>query len=224
MTTLPSILIADDDDATRSLLRTMLLHLDYPIAGVASDGREAVEKTFALEPGVLLLDIGMPVLDGLEAARIILARQLVPIVVLTGLQDEETLEQARQIGVQAFLLKPLASKEQLRAAITIATAICARQRADAARIASLSASLQAAHAPAPPSRALASYGLTTREMEVLNLVTDGHSNAGIGIQLGLSPRTVEKHVEHILDKLGVRSRAGIARLVGVASRRRPKKV
>ena len=220
---LPSVLIADDDEATCHLLRATLVALGYPIAGMARDGREAVEKTFALNPGVLLLDIGMPVLDGLEAARLILARQLVPIVVFTGLNDDKTLEEARQIGVQAFLLKPFGSKEQLRAAISIATTICDRQRADAAQIASLSANLQAARTPAPPLRALASYGITQREMEVLHLVAEDHSNAEIAAQLGLSSRTIEKHVEHILDKLGVKSRTGIARLVGLASRSRSKK-
>lgn len=84
METLPSILIAEDDERTRVLLQTMLEALGYPIAGQAADGREAVEQTLALNPGVILLDIGMPVLDGLEAARLILERQLRPIVVLDG--------------------------------------------------------------------------------------------------------------------------------------------
>ncbi len=223
MTALPSILIAEDDDATRSLLGSMLSRLGYPIAGLARDGREAVEKTLALKPGVLLLDIAMPVLDGLEAARRILADFLLPIVVLTGLQDDRTLEEARLLGVQAFLLKPLSSKEQLRSAITIAGTICERQRADAAQIAALSADLQTARAPAQPPRRLASYGLTQREMDVVQLVGEDLSNAEIGAQLGLSSRTVEKHVEHILAKIGTKSRAGIARLVGLASRSRPAK-
>ena len=118
---MPSILIAEDDERTCILLQNMLENLGYPIIGSAGDGLEAVEKALALKPDVVLLDIGMPVLDGLEAARRILAEVLVPIVVLTGMSDDETLEQARLLGVQAFLLKPLSSKEQLRAAIVIAT-------------------------------------------------------------------------------------------------------
>ena len=217
---LPSILIAEDDAATSKILGALLTSLGYPIAGLASNGREAVEKTLALNPGVLLLDIRMPELDGLEAARLILARTWLPIVVLTGMQDQQTLEEARQLGVQAFLLKPIPSREQLRAAITIASTICARQRADAAQIAALSAQLQETRAPAPPPRELGCYGLTQREMEVVHFVGEGLSNSEIGLQLQLSPRTVEKHVEHILDKVGVKSRAGIARLVGQAARRR----
>lgn len=223
METLPSILIAEDDELTRVLLQTMLEALGYPIAGQASDGREAVEKTKELNPGVLLLDIGMPVLDGLEAARIILEDQLRPIVVLTGLTDEETLEEARRIGVQAFLLKPLASKEQLRSAIAIATTLCDRQRADQQRIATLADTLQTTRATTAP-RSLTTYGLTGRETEVLHLLAEGRSNADIGRELELSPRTVEKHVEHILQKLGVKSRAAATRLVTEAPRRRPKKV
>jgi DNA-binding NarL/FixJ family response regulator len=222
MENLPSILIAEDDERTRVLLQTMLEALGYPIAGSAADGREAVEKTFALNPGVLLLDIGMPVLDGLEAARLILERQLRPIVVLTGLTDEETLEEARRIGVQAFLLKPLSSKEQLRSAIAIATTLCDRQRADQARIADLAHTLQTTRATTAP-RALTTYGLTGRETEVLHLLAEGRSNAEIGRELELSPRTVEKHVEHILQKLGVKSRAAATRLVTEAPRRRAKK-
>jgi len=222
MENLPTILIAEDDERTRILLQAMLEAMGYSIAGQASDGREAVEKTFALKPGVLLLDIGMPVLDGLEVARLILERQLVPIVVLTGLADEETLEQARRIGVQAFLLKPLASKEQLRSAIAIATTLCERQRADQARIATLSNALQTTRALTTP-RSLTAYGLTGRETEVLHLLAEGQSNALIGQELELSPRTVEKHVEHILQKLGVRSRAAATRLVSDAPRRRAKK-
>jgi DNA-binding NarL/FixJ family response regulator len=220
---LPSILIAEDDERTRILLQTMLEALGYPIAGEASDGREAVEKTFALNPGVLLLDIGMPVLDGLEAARLILQRHLLPIVVLTGLTDEETLEAARRIGVQAFLLKPLASKEQLRSAIAIATTLCDRQRADQARITSLSETLQTTRATTTP-RAIKAYGLTGRETEVIHLLAEGRSNAQIGAELDLSPRTVEKHVEHILQKLGVKSRAAATRMVAEAPRRRVKKI
>jgi DNA-binding NarL/FixJ family response regulator len=219
---LPSILIAEDDERTRVLLQAMLQTLGYPIAGVAADGREAVEKTLALDPGVLLLDVGMPVLDGLEAARLIFEKRLIPIVVLTGLTDEDTLEEARRIGVQSFLVKPLTSKEQLRSAISIATALCARQRADQERIAELANTLQSTRATTAP-RALASYSLTRRETDVLNLLAEGRANAEIATELGLSARTVEKHVEHILQKLGVKSRAAATRLVTEAPHRRGKK-
>lgn len=218
----PSILIAEDDERTRILLQAMLQSLGFPIAGTAVDGREAVEKTFALQPGALLLDIGMPVLDGLAAAREILARQSLPIVVLTGMTDEETLEEARLIGVQAFLVKPLSSREQLRSAIAIATTVCERQRADQARIATLAETLQKTRATTAP-RALGSYGLTGRETEVLSLLAEGRANAEIGTELELSPRTVEKHVEHILHKLGVKSRAAATRMVSEAPRRRVRK-
>lgn len=223
METLPSILIAEDDERTRVLLQTMLQSLGYPIAGEAENGHEAIEKTLTLDPGVLLLDIGMPMLDGIEAARRILEKKLLPIVVLTGLTEESVLEDARRIGVQAFLVKPLTSKEQLRSAIAIATTICKRQRDDQARIDTLSHTLQTTRATTAP-RALATYGLTQRETEVLHLLAEGRSNAEIGVELSLSPRTVEKHVEHILQKLGVKSRAAATRLVIESPRRRAKKV
>lgn len=219
MDLLPSILIAEDDERTCILLQSMLESLGYPIVGTAGDGMEAVEKALSLKPGAVLLDIGMPVLDGLEAARRILDQMLIPIVVLTGMSDDATLESARALGVQAFLLKPLSSKEQLRAAIVIATTICDRQRADAERIDTLSTSLESTRVKTMP-RALGSYGLTRRETEVLHLLAEGKANAEIGVELGLSPRTVEKHVEHILDKLGVKSRTAATRLVADAGRRK----
>jgi DNA-binding NarL/FixJ family response regulator len=201
----------------------MLKSLGYPIAGEAENGHEAIEKTLALDPGVLLLDIGMPMLDGIEAARRILEKKLLPIVVLTGLTEESVLEDARRVGVQAFLVKPLTSKEQLRSAIAIATTICKRQRDDQARIDTLAHTLQTTRATTAP-RGLTSYGLTQRETEVLHLLAEGRSNAEIGLELSLSPRTVEKHVEHILQKLGVKSRAAATRLVVESPRRRAKKV
>ena len=200
---------------TRMFLQGMLKSLGYPVAGFACDGLETVEKTLALKPDVLLLDIGMPVLDGLEAARRILDEVLLPIVVLTGLSDGKTLEQARALGVQAFLMKPLSSKEQLRAAIAIATTICERQRADAMRIDTLNSTLQSTRVKTVPS-ALGTYGLTRRETEILHLVAEGRSNIDIGTELDLSTRTVEKHVEHILEKIGVKSRSAATRIVADA--------
>jgi len=218
---LPSVLIAEDDELTRAFLQGVLQKLGYTVIGFARDGQETVERTLALRPGVLLLDIGMPVLNGLEAARRILEEMLLPIVVLTGLTDDETLEQARALGVQAFLLKPLSSKEQLRAAIAIATMVCERQRADAARIGDLNSTLQSTRVKAVP-RAIGAYGLTRRETEILHLLAEGRPNIEIGTILDLSPRTVEKHVEHILGKIGVKSRAAATRLVADALRRHPR--
>jgi DNA-binding NarL/FixJ family response regulator len=212
MNVLPTVLVAEDDPITSLLLQNMLAKLGYPIAGAAGDGLKTVEMTMALKPGVLLLDIGMPTLNGLEAARRILAEMLLPIVVLTGMTDDAILDEARALGVQAFLLKPLASKEQLRAGIAIATTVCHRQRTDAARIDRLNSSLKTARVKKVPP-AIGSYGLTRRETEILYLLSQGHANAEMGTELDLSPRTVEKHVEHILEKIGVSSRTAAARLV-----------
>ena len=208
----PSVFIAEDDGTTCVFLQSMLEKLGYKIIGTAGNGLETVEKVLALKPGVLLLDIGMPVLDGLEAARRILAELLLPIVVLTGISDDETLDRARALGVQAFLLKPLSNRNQLRAAIIIATTICDRQRADAGRIDNLSASLESTRVKTVPP-ALGTYGLTRRETEILHLVAEGRANIDIGTELSLSTRTVEKHVEHILGKIGVKSRTAATRLV-----------
>jgi DNA-binding NarL/FixJ family response regulator len=214
---LPSVLVAEDDEGAGILLEMILRDLGYPFVGRAADGVKAVEMTLSLKPDVLLLDIGMPMLDGIEAARRILEEMLLPIVVLTGRSDDETLEKVRLLGVQAFLLKPLPSKEQLHAAIGIAITACERQRANATRIGQINSMLESARTRKVP-RGLGSFGLTERETEILNLVAEGRTNSEIGTVVNLSTRTVEKHVEHILGKLGVKSRAAAARLAADATR------
>jgi DNA-binding NarL/FixJ family response regulator len=219
MNTAPSILIAEDDDDSRILIKTMLNSLEFPIVGYACDGDEAVKKVAALKPDVLLLNIGLPVLNGLEVARRILAEIWLPIVVFTGRSDNETLKRASAIGVHAFLLKPLSTKQQLRAAIFIALDICDRQREDATEISRLQSMLQL-NLSESERHTLERRGLTRRESDVVHLLAKGRTNFEIGTVLGISCRTAEKHVEHVKTKLGVKSRTAAARLVVDAIRRR----
>src|SRR5580700_10985467 len=114
-----SVLIADDETTVLEALTTVLTRLGYNVVGTARDGAEAVEMVRNTPADFLVLDISMPVMDGIEAARAIAAEKQMPIIISTGVTDDVTIEAARQIPVQAFLTKPF-RKEQLRASIAIA--------------------------------------------------------------------------------------------------------
>lgn len=205
----PSVVVADDDEEVLKVLSSILIEIGYPVAGRARNGREAVELTRALQPDFVIFDVVMPVLDGVEAAREILAERHLPVILATALGTEERIEAARQLNVQAFLLKPF-SLAQLRSSIAIAFAQHEVQAADRRKIADLTAALAAAQ-PAPVS--LAACGLTPRETEVLTHLVEGRTNAEIATALGSATRTVEKHVEHVLHKLGVSTRMAAVRKV-----------
>ena len=205
-----SVLIADDQEELREVLGGILVALGCTLLGAARDGREAVEMARTLKPDFLVLDIVMPVMDGVEAARQILAERSVPVIFGSAYADEERIEAARELNVQAFLVKPF-TVLQLRSAIGIAFAQHEKQIADREKIAALRAELDAAKGPPLPP--LTDYGLTPRETEVLLLLAKDRTNAEIAAALGSATRTVEKHVEHVLKKLGVETRVAAARRV-----------
>ena len=205
----PTVLVADDEEDVLEVLCAILVEIGYPVVGRARNGREAVELTRALRPDFVILDIVMPVMDGLEAARQILAERHLPVILGTALGTEERIEAAQHLNVQALLLKPF-SLAQLHAAIAVAFSQHAVQVADRQKIADLSAALAEVR---PPPVSLAIYGLTPRETEVLALLAEGRTNAEIAAGLGAATRTVEKHVEHILHKLGVGTRLAAVRKV-----------
>jgi len=214
-----SVLIADDEATVLDALSTVLTRLGYNIAGTARDGAEAVELVRNTPADFLVLDISMPVMDGIEAARVIVAEKPLPIIISTGVTDEVTIEAARQVPVQAFLTKPF-RKEQLRASIAIALTQWEHQREAERKLQSLLESVSAG-APSVPrisEEAARQFGLTRREYEVLCRIAEGKSNAEIGEAIGAATRTVDKHVEHIFDKLAVKTRtAAVARALHMAA-------
>jgi DNA-binding NarL/FixJ family response regulator len=215
-----SVLIADDESTVIEALTTVLTRLGYNVVGTARDGAEAVEMVRNTPADFLVLDISMPVMDGIEAARVIAAEKPLPIIISTGVTDEVTIEAARQVPVQAFLTKPF-RKEQLRASIAIALTQWEHQREAERRLQSL---LESRNTPSPVSiprvseEAARQFGLTRREYEVLCRIAEGKSNAEIGEAIGAATRTVDKHVEHIFDKLAVKTRtAAVARALHMAA-------
>ena len=214
-----SVLIADDETTVLEALTTVLTRLGYNVAGTARDGAEAVEMVRKTPADFLVLDISMPVMDGIEAARVIAAEKPLPIIISTGITDDVTIEAARQVPVQAFLTKPF-RKEQLRASIAIALTQWEHQLEAARKLQSLleSGASTANAVPRISEEAARQFGLTRREFEVLCRIAEGKSNAEIGETIGAATRTVDKHVEHIFDKLAVKTRtAAVARALHMAA-------
>lgn len=118
-----SVVIADDDRTMADLLATNLRRLGHKVVGIAANGKEAVDLAFKTRPDVLIMDIHMPVLDGLNAAREILASRHVPIVLSTGMSDTRSLNRAVDLNVISYLVKPF-SPAQLKVAIHLAVAQC----------------------------------------------------------------------------------------------------
>jgi DNA-binding NarL/FixJ family response regulator len=196
------VLVADDQSMVRAGFRMLLAdEQDIEVVAEAENGREAIEKTARFNPSVILMDIRMPELDGLQATRRILAEGGgARILILTTFDLDEYVYEALRAGASGFVLKD-DSPEQLLAAI----------RTVAAGEALLSPTVtkkvikQFARLPRPdPPKELDQ--LSEREREVFRLMAEGLSNGEIGQQLYISETTVKTHVTHILQKLGLRDR------------------
>lgn len=202
------ILIADDHAVLRSGLRLLLdAQPDFEVVAEASTGEETVERAIALRPDILLLDIAMPDLNGLDAARCI--RQRAPevrIIVLTMYDDEAYLRQFLEMGAAGYVLKKAADTE-------LAAAIRAVHRGESFVYPSLMGRLIDSYLKQPPSPATTegNDGLSPREVDVLRLVALGYTNQQIANELCIGVSTVETHRTRIMEKLGLRGRAQLVR-------------
>ena len=198
------ILLADDLALFRRAIATLLDEQeDMQVVGQAGNGVEAVEMAQALDPDVILLDVEMPVMDGIAAAARL--REVTPgarIIMLTVLDDDETLLSAIRLGAHGYLLKDLHPEElyaMVRAAVrdesplspALVGRLMAAVRENGRRVA----------VPTTEEDAL-----SARELEVLRLVADGLSNKEIGSALCITQGTVKNHVHHALAKLGMDNR------------------
>jgi DNA-binding NarL/FixJ family response regulator len=201
-----TVLIADDQALVRVGLRKILeSEADFSVAGDASDGEDAVEATRRLRPDVVLMDIRMPVLDGIEATRRIVAAQPgARVLMLTTFGLDGYVYEALRAGASGFMLKD-APPEEIVAAIRIVASGDALLAPAVTRavIEEFARRPSAGPAPAPPS---AVCELTPREREVLDLLARGLSNPEICTELVISEATAKTHVAHILQKLGLRDR------------------
>jgi two-component system, NarL family, response regulator LiaR len=205
------VAIADDHAVVRQGLRTFLeLQDDVEVVGEAADGEEAVELVARTEPDVVLLDLVMPRVDGIEAIRRMRARcPATRILVLTSFADDRTVLPAVRAGAAGYLLKDVQPPELVRAIRTVHAGDALLAPAVATMLVEQLAAEDGAGngaggaAPARPH-------LTPRELEVLAQLARGRANKAIAFELGVSERTVKTHVSNILGKLGFTDRTQAA--------------
>jgi DNA-binding NarL/FixJ family response regulator len=202
----PRVLIADDQELVRAGFRLILTTRGIDVIGEAADGSQAVSQARRLQPDVVLMDIRMPNMDGLEATRRILQHApAARVIILTTFDLDRYVYEALAVGASGFLLKDVTS-EHLVAAVRLVNT------GDALLAPSITRRLIARYAGDHPNRDKGSAGrelayLTPRELEVLTVLGRGLSNAELADVLTLSEATVKTHVARIFAKLGLRDRA-----------------
>lgn len=205
------VLVADDQAAVRAgFVALIAAEDDLEVAAEARDGREAVELARRLRPNVVLMDIRMPVLDGLEATRLICADPTLVdtrVLVFTTFDLDDYVYDALRAGASGFLLKDAGPAELLRAVHTIAAGDALIAPSVTKRLIAEFAKRRQPKAPAPELETL-----TDREREILRLVARGLTNAEIAEQLVISPLTAKTHVGRVLAKLRCHDRAQLVAL------------
>ena len=205
-----TVLLAEDHAVVREGLRALLAaESDIVVVGEAQNGRQAVERSKALLPDVVVMDIAMPLLNGLEATRQILkALPATKILVLSAHGDDEYVEQVIALGAVGYLVKQTS-------ALVLAKAIreihkgktffspSILKRVDARRESSFQG--------ASGRRKQQDVSLTSREVEVLQLIAEGKANKQTAAELGISIKTVEKHRQTLMGKLDIHDTAGLTR-------------
>ena len=204
-----TVLLADDHTVLREGLKKLLeAENDIEVVGEAATGREAVELTRKLRPAVVVMDIAMPLLNGLEATRQI--RKEFPdirVLILSAHSDDAYVEQAVLIGAAGFLLKQTCSDN-------LGAAIREVQKGNTFFSSAISKRLQGRGQNAPDRRGQLKQGrnrLSSREAEVLQLIAEGKPNKQVAAELGVSFKTVDKHRQHLMAKLDIHDVSGLTR-------------
>jgi DNA-binding NarL/FixJ family response regulator len=202
------IVIADDHEVVRKGLRSLLEDQpDLEIVGEASNGREAVDKVTVLKPDVVVLDIGMPELNGLEATRqIVKATPRTEVLILTVFETEEVIREVLRAGARGYVLKSDAG----RLLVSAIEAVSAHKPFFTSRVSELvlAGFLSGESRPENDSSGLP---LTPREREVLQLLAEGKTNKEVAAALGIGLKTVETHRMNLMSKLGLHSVVDLVR-------------
>ncbi|WP_116948202.1 response regulator transcription factor [Jiangella endophytica] len=224
MTEPVKVLLADDQVLVRAGFRVLLdVEDDIDVVGEAATGAEAIERCRESRPDVVLMDIRMPTLDGIEATRRIAAipgLERVKVLILTTYDTEEYVFDALEAGASGFLLKDAGPQELLHAIRVVAAGEALLAPKITRRLIAQFTAVRSAYQVAEDRLGV----LTQREREVLALVGTGLSNAEIGAALSLSPATAKTHVSRAMIKLGARDRAQlvvVAYQTGLVSARPP---
>ena len=199
-----TILLADDHAMVRAGLRVILnQQRDMRVVAEAPDGAEAVRLALELQPRVAVLDIGLPMLSGLDALERIKAQApQVQVLILTGQLHDGFVLRALWGGASGYLLKESRAADLVEAIRRVARGDLAFEGTGVREVVALSGGRSRR---TPPHHST----LTERERDVLRLVAAGYSNAAIAVRLGISPKTVDTHRTRVMDKLDVHSRAGL---------------
>jgi DNA-binding NarL/FixJ family response regulator len=200
------LLLVDDQALFREGLRILLsVHGDLEVAGEAANGKEAVELTAELKPDVILMDLRMPVLDGVEATRLV--RQEHPqtaVIVLTTFDDDENVFEALRAGAAGYLLKDVSSEKLVEAIRAAAQGESFLQPSVAAKV--IAEFTRISGQPIRPEAQPLLEPLSERELEILAIMATGATNREIAGQLYIAEGTVKNHVTNILGKLDARDR------------------
>jgi DNA-binding NarL/FixJ family response regulator len=202
------VLLVDDHMVVREGL-SMLLGADpeFEIVGAAENGRQALAAAQETHPDVVLMDLAMPIMNGVTASRKILQQvKGTKVLVLSSYNDEPAINELVEAGASGYLLKESAAPELLDAIRQVRRGGKAFSPAVARRLRH-----QHQRDGANSSSSKRSCALTPREMEVLQLIAEGFPNKGIASELGISIKTVEKHRQQVMDKLNIHDIAGLTR-------------
>jgi DNA-binding NarL/FixJ family response regulator len=203
----PTVFIADDQSMVREGFRALLsAEPDITVVGDAADGRRAVDEVVRLAPDVVLLDIRMPQMNGLEAAAEIMARRIDPaprLLMLTTFDIDDYVYEALRIGASGFMLKDAPADELVRAVRVVATGDALLAPSITRRMIEEATRRRSSVRAEPPQL----RELTVREREVLELIARGLSNGEIADRLSLAEQTVKTHVGRVFAKLQLRDRA-----------------
>jgi DNA-binding NarL/FixJ family response regulator len=196
------VLLVDDQDLVRSGLRRILRRKDgFIVVAECSDGDEVTDAVARHRPDVVVMDLRMKRIDGIEATRILASQNGPPVLALTTFNDDELLSGALRAGAAGFVLKDSSAEELIRAVRAVARGDSYLDPAVTARV------LTTYRKAAQPLHRDALADLTARELDVLTLIAKGYSNAEIADELCISGVTVKSHIGHIFVKLDLRDRA-----------------
>jgi len=203
------IVVADDHPVIRFGVKNMLMNEPgFEVVGEAEDGDDAITQTLELEPDILLLDLAMPRLPGLEAMRAIMTKSpRVKIVMLTSTISTQQVIEALQIGARGIVLKDSVAGDLSQA---LRAVLSGDYWIGGERVANLLKALHELQAQAATIPERKTYGLTPRELEVVGCIVEGCSNRDIAKQFTISEETVKRHLSNVFDKTGVSTRLELA--------------